>query len=340
MYFGYKSIVEKIKVTEMNKTEFIRELFSQADKREEDVRSNHILLAHYTTESTLMKIIKNKEIWLRNTSRMNDSMEIKYGVDKLAGAFSENGNAGSFRAFLMYVFDGDTSYVDRISNIILERGYIDRYITYIACLSEHHARPDDHEDKYGRLSMWRAYGNPSGVSLLFKPSILNLPQGVIIFSPVEYWEQDEITRAVTDKIKFLHSREIEIKEEIKQNPRYKDEFFYLMIRMLLFTIISIKHPSFAEEREWRLIYNPTASGDLSSADGVVVKDVVNIRGSIEEIYKIKLSIGIYKLNKLLDSIMIGPNNHPFVTKSAIERLLKDEDMGEIPVIPSNVPLIV
>lgn len=323
----------------MNKTEFIRELFSQADKREEDVQSNHIRLAHYTTESTLMKILKNKEIWLRNTSRMNDRMEIKYGVDKLAGALSENGNAGSFRDFLIYIFDGDTSYVDRISNIISERGYIDQYITYIACLSEHHAQPNDHEDKYGRLSMWRAYGNPSGVALLFKPSILNFSEGVIIFSPVEYWEQDEITRAVTDKIKFLHSRKIEIKEEIKQNPRYKDEFFYLMIRMLLFAIISIKHPSFAEEREWRLIYNPTASEDLSHAGGIVEKDVVDIGGSLEEVYKIDLSTGEYELGKLLDSIMIGPNNHPFITKSAIEKLLKDEDMNGIPVIPSNVPLI-
>lgn len=323
----------------MNKIEFTHELFSQAYKRTDDVLSNHIRLAHYTTESTLMQIIRNKEIWLRNTSRMNDSMEIKYGVNGLAKALAENGNAGSFRSFLMYVFDGDTSYVDRISNIISERGYIDHYITYIACLSEHHMQPNDHENKYGRLSMWRAYGNPSGVSLLFKSSILNLPQGVIIFSPVEYWEQNEITMAVTDKIEFLHSREKEIREEIKQNPSYKDDFLYLMIRMLLFAIISIKHPSFAEEREWRLIYHPTASDDLSYADGIVVKDVVNIRGSIEEIYKIKLSIGNYKLNKLLDSIMIGPNNHPFVTKRAIEKLLKDEDMSEISVIPSNVPLI-
>lgn len=323
----------------MNETEFLRELFSQANKRVCDVLNHNIRLAHYTTESTLMQIIRNKEIWLRNTSRMNDSMEIKYGVDGLVGAFAKNGNAMRFRDFLMYVFDGDTSYVDKISNLILERGYIDQYITYIACLSEHHAQPDDHEDKYGRLSMWRAYGNTSGVSLLFRPSILKLPEGVIFFSPVEYWEQDEITRAVTDKIEFLHSYKTEVREYIRQNSDNKNKFFYLMIRMLLFAIISIKHPSFAEEREWRLIYHPTASEDLSHADGVVAKDVVNIRGSIEEIYKIRLSVGIYKLNKLLDSIMIGPNNHLLVTKGAIEKLLKDEGMSEIPVIPSNVPLI-
>ena len=88
----------------MNETEFIQNLFSQANKRAADVLNNHICLAHYTTESTLMQIIKNKEIWLRNTSRMNDSMEIKYGVDKLARALSENGNVESFRFFLsMYL---------------------------------------------------------------------------------------------------------------------------------------------------------------------------------------------------------------------------------------------
>lgn len=113
-----------------------------------------------------------------------------------------------------------------------------------------------------------------------------------------------------------------------------------MIRMLLFAIISIKHPSFAEEREWRLIYHPTASEDLSHAGGIVEKDVVDIGGSLEEVYKINLSIGEYELGKLLDSIMIGPNNHPFITKRAIEKLLQDEDMSGIPVIPSNVPLIV
>lgn len=324
----------------MNKTEFMRELFSQADKREEDVQSNHILLAHYTTESTLMKIIKNKEIWLRNTSRMNDRMEIKYGVNSLAAALNKNENMDRFKSFLKDVFDGDSSYINPIANFILERQYIDQHITYIACLSEHHAHPDDHEEKYGRLSMWRAYGNRSGVALLFKPSILTLPQGVIYFSPVEYWEQNEIARAVTDKIKFLHSCKLEVREYIRQSSNNKNEFFYLMIRMLLFAIISIKHPSFAEEREWRLIYHPTASEDLSHAGGIVEKDVVDIGGSLEEVYKINLSIGEYKLGKLLDSIMIGPNNHPFITKRAIEKLLQDEDMSGIPVIPSNVPLIV
>lgn len=324
----------------MNETEFLQELFSQANKRVCDVLNHNIRLAHYTTESTLMQIIRNKEIWLRNTSRMNDSMEIKYGVDGLVGAFAENGNARRFREFLMYVFDGDTSYVDKISNITSERGYIDQYITYIACLSEHHMQPDDHEDKYGRLSMWRAYGNPSGVALLFKPEILNLLQGVLYFSPVEYWEQDKITEAVINKIDFLCHHENDIKEYMKQVPAYKNNFFTLMIRMILFAIISLKHPSFVEEREWRLIYNPFVSDSLNQANGIVTKNVAEVHGSLEEIYKVHFASEGYALDQLLDSIMIGPNNHSAITKKAIESLLEQEGLHSISVTTSDVPLLV
>lgn len=324
----------------MDEIEFMRELYGQANKRLMDVWSRNIRFAHYTTESTLTKIIKNKEIWLRNTSRMNDSMEIKYGVIGMEKALSINGNADRFRTFLMYVFDGDTRYVDKIVNIIPERGYIDQYITYIACLSEHHMQPDDHEDKYGRLSMWRAYGNKSGVAMLFKPEILKLEGGVIAFSPVEYWEQDEITKAVTDKINFLCHHERDIREYIRKDSNHKNAFLRVMIQMLLFAVISIKHPSFAEEKEWRLIYNPTTSDALSLANGVVDSEVVEIRGSLEKIYKIHLSDGDYKLGNLLDSIMIGPNNHPLVTKVAIEELLKKEEISSIPIVVGFVKLSV
>lgn len=319
---------------------FLKELYAQANKRSKDVFDGHVCLAHYTTESTLMKIIKNKEVWLRNTSRMNDSMEIKYGVNALANSLAENGNADNFRSFLMHVFDGDVEYVDRIANIISERGYIDQYITYITCLSEHHMNLDDHEDKYGRLSMWRAYGNPSGVALLFKPEILNLPQDVVSFSPVEYWEQDKITEVVTDKIKFLCNSEDDVKKYVNQGSVYKKMFFNQMIQMMLFAIISLKHPSFAEEREWRLIYNPFISNSLTQAGSVVTEDVEEIRGSLEPIYKVHLSPGMYALNRLLDSIMIGPNNHSPITKKAIESLLKTEGLTAIPVIASNVPLLI
>ena len=78
----------------MIESKFLQDLegkiFSQAQERTNLILSKHIRLAYYTTEETLMKIIKNKEIWLRSTSRMNDSMEIKYGLDELGNALSNN----------------------------------------------------------------------------------------------------------------------------------------------------------------------------------------------------------------------------------------------------------
>ena len=324
----------------MHEEEFVLNLFDQVKKRNENVLCRDGFLAHYTTESTLMKIIKNREIWLRNTSRMNDSMEIKYGVVGVERALAANRNADRFRTFLMHVFDEDIQYVDKIANIISERGYIDQYITYIACLSEQHMQDDDHEDKYGRLSMWRAYGNRSGVALLFKPEILKLPQGVLYFSPVEYWEQDKITEIVTQKIDFLCSCENDVKAYVQKGSLYRIRFFNLMIRMMLFAIISLKHPSFAEEREWRLIYNPFISERLDQAAGVVTNDVEEVRGSLEEIYKVHFFPRMYALDQLLDSIMIGPNDHAPITKKAIEALLKKEGLNSASVTASDVPLLV
>lgn len=42
--------------------------------------SNQKLL-HYTSAATALSILKNKEIWMRNTRCMNDFLEVKYGIE-------------------------------------------------------------------------------------------------------------------------------------------------------------------------------------------------------------------------------------------------------------------
>lgn len=38
-------------------------------------------LAHYTSAATALSILKNHEIWMRNTRCMNDFLEVKYGIN-------------------------------------------------------------------------------------------------------------------------------------------------------------------------------------------------------------------------------------------------------------------
>ena len=78
----------------------------------------------------------------------------------------------------------------------------------------------------------------------------------------------------------------------------------------------------------------------SRAAGVVTNDVEEVRGSLEEIYKVHFLPRMYALDQLLDSIMIGPNDHAPITKKAIEALLKKEGLNSVSVTASDVPLLV
>ena len=43
--------------------------------------------AYYTTADTAMKILRSKQIWLRNTAVMNDSSEVDYGFSCFESAY-------------------------------------------------------------------------------------------------------------------------------------------------------------------------------------------------------------------------------------------------------------
>jgi hypothetical protein len=115
-------------------------------------------LVHYSSADAAIAILQNKEIWLRNTTVMNDFMEVEHGLTSLAAAFkSPNGLA--FREFVNKNFDGVCQQVAELFET-WQNSFRDE--TYIMCVSEHR----ETENRLGRLSMWRAYGAGSGVALV------------------------------------------------------------------------------------------------------------------------------------------------------------------------------
>ena len=127
-------------------------------ERMSKIAENNQKLVHYTSAATALSILKNKEIWMRNTRCMNDFSEVRYGLvlftrfrkkpeeyallkkawGKKAGVFEK----AFFRAIQAF---------DEWSNS-----------TYICCFSEQEAE----EDQLGRLSMWRGYGTDCGVAMV------------------------------------------------------------------------------------------------------------------------------------------------------------------------------
>ena len=61
--------------------------FPYTEQKIRDVISEGNRFVYYTTADTATSILKNKQIWMRNTSAMNDYLEVEHGFDCLNAAY-------------------------------------------------------------------------------------------------------------------------------------------------------------------------------------------------------------------------------------------------------------
>src|SRR5574343_481085 len=64
-----------------------RVFFPHAARRAEAVIKNGHRFVHYTSAEVAVSILKNREVWMRNSSTMNDFMEMEYGLQCLIAAY-------------------------------------------------------------------------------------------------------------------------------------------------------------------------------------------------------------------------------------------------------------
>lgn len=271
---------------------------------------NNQKLVHYTSAATALSILKNKEIWMRNTRCMNDFSEVRYGIElftrfcqkpekydllkkawgKKAGVFEES-------------FFSAVEAFDEWSNS-----------TYICCFSEQKAE----EDQLGRLSMWRGYGTDCGVAMVLRLNSF-LPQNndfQIYTTPVEY-----LTEKGFDDYLIEFGQRIEAEKSFIEalTDRVIEEWTANMIKA---AVVSIKHPGFKEEREWRVI------ADLNSCQGLKL-DTIAVNGIPQLVMKLPLTAEMennrkgFSIPANLDHLIIGPTSHPaIIAKALAEELAK------------------
>ena len=110
------------------------------------------------------------------------------------------------------------------------------------------------------------------------------------------------------------------------------------INMMLTSIFSIKNPGFVEEREWRFIYQDTASSKLAY-------DIVSVDGIPQVIYKLpwravgESGAGL-PIADALEQIIIGPSQYADVIEVAFTRCLSELGISDATqrVVKSNIPL--
>ncbi len=118
----------------------------------------------------------------------------------------------------------------------------------------------------------------------------------------------------------------------------KNDFEILekIMHMVVAAILSLKHPCYKSEKEWRLIVNPS----LYENDGVV--GGFNERGSYPKlIYKLKLGQDIDGNGKtaldLLESITVGPYIKQKAVHNSLESFLKTMELKDCEIYCSNLP---
>lgn len=304
--------------------------FPYIAKKIQEVPPSDRRFAYYTTADTAMKILRSKQIWLRNTAVMNDYSEVRYGTSCFEGAYNTEPGT-NFKTALENCFPGLAKEVTK--EIFDDWRPIILADTYVTCLSEH--LPDENQN--GRLSMWRAYGGDAGVALVIRGAVMfsNTQVLKVISSPVAYRQPNQVGVAINDVAQNITLHADFLKGVSRDAARTA------VFNMFLFGILCTKHPGFIEEREWRVIASPQMykSEYLTSAIEV-------IRGVPQRVLKLDIKnhqeqgFGGLAIPELIDRIIIGPCQFSEIVRAAFIELLREAGVPDADerIVDSKIPL--
>jgi hypothetical protein len=283
--------------------------------------------AHYTSADAATKILKNGEVWLRKSSVMNDFSEIEFGINCLLSAW--NSETGTRCKVLLSKISStlpqevEARFGSQIPSI--------RFNTFLSSISEH----DQQENKLGRLSMWRAYGN---VALILNPAIFFVEASNVIqcyANPVSYHTPESFHEEF-NKMVDRSEYDVDYLKGLGQTVVYNG----VMLLLNQYAICT-KHCGFSEEREWRVLHNPSPV-----ASPLIRKEVEVIHNVAQPVVKLKLEdrpeLGVSNLNtaSFVEHIIIGPTQYPAVQREAFATLLEQNGVVDpySRIETSDIPL--
>lgn len=291
----------------------------------------NVRFVHYTSAEAALQIIKNKRIWMRNTTCMTDYSEVEHGYKILLNFFSDNNNKTKFIEALEACCSGVAMEALTLFDTLW---YDIRFNTYIVAVSEHF----DEEDSHGRLSMWRAFGgNIARVALVINvPMTSNSIQVLNIeFSPVSYLKEKEIYEELHRVINNVRTNSDFLRSVNRQI------LVHIITHMLIVTVVCLKHEGFHEEREWRVIYAPKR---LPSEHMEYSTEVIG--GIPQPVCKIPLEstrtplLGDLDFFRLFDRLIIGPSQYSWPMRESFVAALKKSGVADAEerVFVSGIPI--
>jgi len=311
--------------------EILSKIFTPySDEHRKVMKKRKGLFVHYTSAENAMKIIRSKELWLRNAKCMNDYMEVFQGFELMSKYFRNPENKGSWMKALEPC--GKESVQKAIA--LFDQWWENiNSNTFISSISEY----DDKEDDHGRLSMWRAYGQKSAAAIVFNaPFESDSKTGLnLLLVPAAYFRQEDLNEEFTRVIKNINDN---IGFLVSQG---EETIIKIVFAMLVVNAVSLKHAGFKEEREWRIIYLP-----YLNPSELIYRDIESIDGVPQIVYKLSLenklkeNVAGIGIPQIFNKIIIGPTQYPLPLQEAFKVALEKAGI-ENPasrVIVSGIPL--
>jgi hypothetical protein len=285
------------------------------------------ILHHYTGASGAYGIISSNSLWATATQFSNDVSEIEYAA-----------------ALAMTLIENMWGKKKKCSSS--EKWLAEHLISLFQTPLHSFGQPfivsfcEDGD----LLSQWRAYGNSSGFSLAFSPlrkrstMKLNSEHGFrTMMKRVIYDAKQQLNR-----LRLHFARLVQLVKEFdagsRSGPSQKDrvEISLILVWTMTDWACSVKHPSFSEEREWRIITYPreaTLRGSQpNNYEGVLVRPT---RRLLLPYMVLEPAAG--KQLPIAEA-RCGPSQFQEQSARAMEILLQRKGYSDVLVTQSTVPL--
>lgn len=281
-------------------------------------------LWHYTDAGGLQGILDKEELWASDTRFLNDATEINYGLEVAEEAVEVAARSGRWKTstshFLQRVMASDGA---NLTGLLRARSEV-----YVACLCE----------KGDLLSQWRAYAGrdtAGGYALQFRHR-----------APVTGWidhlgrEKLQLQRVIYDRDEQLaaFSSLIELLApvyDVDHSERRMDAVAKNLIDGVLEFATFCKHPSFREEREWRVVYERS-----SDVKPLKVRHRIS-RGLFVPYVALELpaAVGAMAGHLPITEVRCGPSPEPELKQDGVNRLLRSsKTFKHVEVSGSDSPL--
>lgn len=259
-------------------------------------RRKHQLIYHYTSQDGLLGIIQEKILRVSSIRHLNDSAEFIYAIEIV-------------RSWLTSYGESDPTWEE----------FIERMPKYFDIVKEVDCQVGSFSEERDQLSQWRAYtGGGVGYSIGFDFGMLKAFADAQGFELIRcLYKRDEHNELADRVVK---------KVQKTLNEHSVDGALAVCAHEVLGIAPRVKHPSFAEEREWRLTREVNLEEKVKLRPG---KSMLVPYGE----FKFMDEHG----NTPVAEIVVGPTPHMDLSKRSVERLLLANDMGHVPIIESAVP---